>query len=88
MIPFLVGVFQVPIVIGVEVITGKVCDSFSVQEGIAVEREIAIAMAKRDALEGYAVFVNVTETVDNYELKNSITSSVFAYVLNNMKITS
>ena len=45
-------------------------------------------MAKRDALEGYAVFVNATATVDNYVLKNSIISSVSASVLNNMKITN
>ena len=88
LLPFLVGVFQVPIVIGGEVITGKGCYRFSDQESIAVAREIALSMAKRDALEGYAVFVNATATVDNYVLKNSIISSVSASVLNNMKITS
>ncbi len=88
LLPFLVGVFQVPIVIGGEVITGKGCYRFSDQESIAVAREIALSMAKRDALEGYAVFVNATATVDNYVLKNSIISSVSASVLNNMKIKS
>jgi len=88
LLPFLVGIFQVPIVIGGEVITGKGCYRFSDQESIAVAREIALSMAKRDALEGYAVFVNATATVDNYVLKNSIISSVSASVLNNMKITS
>ena len=88
LLPFLVGVFQVPIVIGGEVITGKGCYRFSDQESIAVAREIALSMAKRDALEGYAVFVNATATVDNYVLKNSIISSVSASVLNNMRITN
>ena len=88
LLPLIVGVFQVPFVIGVEVITGKGCYRFSDQESIAVAREIALSMAKRDALEGYAVFVNATATVDNYVLKNSIISSVSASVLNNMKITS
>ena len=53
-LPFLVGVFQVPFVIGGEVITGKGCYRFSDQESISVAREIALSMAKRDALEGYA----------------------------------
>jgi len=88
LIPFLVGVFQVPLLIGGEVITGKGCYRFSDQESISVAREIALSMAKRDALEGYAVFVNATATVDNYVLKNSIISSVSASVLNNMKTTS
>jgi hypothetical protein len=86
--PFFMGVFQVPLLIGGEVITGKGCYRFSDQESISVAREIALSMAKRDALEGYAVFVNATATVDNYVLKNSIISSVSASVLNNMKITS
>ena len=85
-IAILIGFLQVPLLIGGEIITGKGCYRFSDQESIAVAREIALSMAKRDALEGYAVFVNATATVDNYVLKNSIISSVSASVLNNMKI--
>ena len=86
-IAILIGFLQVPLLIGGEIITGKGCYRFSDQESIAVAREIALSMAKRDALEGYAVFVNATATVDNYVLKNSIISSVSASVLNNMNIT-
>lgn len=87
-ISILIGFFQAPLLIGGEVITGKGCYRFSDQESIAVAREIALSMAKRDALEGYAVFVNATATVDNYVLKNNIITSVSASVLHNMKITS
>jgi hypothetical protein len=88
LLPFFMGVFQAAFVFGGEVITGTGCYRFSDQESISVAREIALSMAKRDALEGYAVFVNATATVDNYVLKNSIISSISASVLNNMKITS
>ena len=71
---------------GGEIITGKACYRFSDQESLAVARDIALSLAKRDALESYAVFVNATATVKNYKLKNSIITSVSASVLNNMKI--
>ena len=87
LLPLFVGVLQIPFVSGGEIITGKGCYRFSDQESIAVAREIALSMAKRDALEGYAVFVNATATVDNYVLKNSIITSVSASVLSNMQIT-
>ena len=86
LITFLAGVFQAPLVIASEIITGKACYRFSDQESLAVARDIALSLAKRDALESYAVFVNATATVKNYKLKNSIITSVSASVLNNMKI--
>ena len=87
LLPFLVGVFQVTIVIGSEVITGKGCYRFSDQESIAAARDIALAMAKREALEGYSVFVNATTTVENYTMKNNLITSITAANLNNLKIT-
>jgi hypothetical protein len=88
LITILIGILQAPFVIGGEIITGKACYRFSDQESLAVARDIALSLAKRDALESYAVFVNATATVKNYKLKNSIITSVSASVLNNMKITS
>ena len=88
LITILLGILQAPFVIGGEIITGKACYRFSDHESIAAARDIALSMAKREALEGYAVFVNATATVNNYVLKNSIITSVSASVLNNMKITS
>ena len=87
LLTFLVGVFQAPLVIGGEIITGKACYRFSDQESIAAARDIALAMAKREALEGYSVFVNATTTVENYTMKNNLITSITAANLNNLKIT-
>ena len=87
LIPFFAGVFQAPLVIGGEIIKGKACYRFSDQESIAVARDIALAMAKREALEGYSVFVNATTTVENYTMKNNLITSITAANLNNLKIT-
>ena len=86
LIAILIGIFQGSLLVGGEIIVGKACYRFSDQESIAVARDIALSLAKRDALESYAVFVNATATVKNYKLKNSIITSVSASVLNNMKI--
>ena len=87
LIPFFAGVFQAPLVIGGEIIKGKACYRFSDQESIAAARDIALAMAKREALEGYSVFVNATTTVENYTMKNNLITSITAANLNNLKIT-
>ena len=67
-----------------ENIKGHACYRFSDQESIAAAREIALA--KRDALEGYAVFVSATSLVENMTLKNEIITSITGSILNNMKI--
>jgi hypothetical protein len=87
LIPFLVSIFQAPMLIGGEIIKGKACYRFSDQESIAAARDIALAMAKREALEGYSVFVNATTTVENYTMKNNLITSITAANLNNLKIT-
>ena len=87
LIPFFAGFFQAPLVIGGEIIKGKACYRFSDQESIAAARDIALAMAKREALEGYSVFVNATTTVENYTMKNNLITSITAANLNNLKIT-
>ena len=87
LIPFYTCVFQAPLLIGGEIIKGKACYRFSDQESIAAARDIALAMAKREALEGYSVFVNATTTVENYTMKNNLITSITAANLNNLKIT-
>jgi hypothetical protein len=87
LIPFLVSIFQAPMLIGGEIIKGNACYRFSDQESIAAARDIALAMAKREALEGYSVFVNATTTVENYTMKNNLITSITAANLKNLKIT-
>ena len=69
-----------------EEIKGKSCYHYSDNEALNSAREIAISMAKRDALEGYAVFVNSTSTVENFTLKNDLITSLTGGLLKNLKI--
>ena len=70
-----------------EIVRGKACYRFSDQESIQAARDIAMSMAKREALEGYKVFVESTSTVQNFTLKNDLISSLSVAVLRKMKIT-
>ena len=85
-ITILIWFFQAPLLIGGEIIVGKACYRFSDHESIATARDIALSMAKREALEGYSVFVNATTTVENYTMKNNLITSITAANLNNLKI--
>lgn len=70
-----------------EQITGNACYRYSENESINAARDIALTMAKRDALEGYTVFVGTTSTVENFTLKNDLITSLTAGFLNNLKVT-
>lgn len=74
------------IAFGAETIHGKACYRFSDNESIAVARDIALSMAKRDALEGYAVFVESSSVLENTTLKNDIISSVSAGLMRQIKV--
>ena len=69
-----------------EIVKGKACYRFSDQDSIQAARDIALSMAKREALEGYSVFVESTSTVQNSTLKNDLISSLSVAVLRKMKI--
>ena len=71
-----------------ETITGSACYRFSDNESIAAARDIALSMAKRDALEGYSVFVDSKKTVENTVLKKDFTSISTAGQLKNLKVTA
>jgi hypothetical protein len=70
-----------------ETISGQACYRFSDNESIAAARDIALSLAKRDALERYAVFVDSTTTVENAALKNDLITSLTGAVFRNLKVT-
>jgi hypothetical protein len=70
-----------------ETISGQACYRFSDNESIAAARDIALSLAKRDALERYAVFVDSTTTVENAALKNDLITSLTGAVLRKLAIT-
>ena len=71
---------------GMEVVKGSACYRFSDSESIKVAREIALSMAKREALESYEVFISSTSAVENYTLKNDIIMNLSMGILKNVKI--
>ena len=71
------------VMFGTQTITGKACYRFSDQESIQTARDIALSMAKRDALEGTEVYVNATSTVENNTVRNQIIQSVSGALLKN-----
>jgi len=70
-----------------EIVRGKACYRFSDQDSIQAARDIALSMAKREALEGHSVFIESTSAVENFTLKNDLISSLSVAVLRKMKIT-
>ena len=71
---------------GMEIVKGSACYRFSDSESIKVAREIALSMAKREALESYEVFISSTSAVENYTLKNDIIMNLSMGILKNVKI--
>ena len=71
---------------GMEVVKGSECYRFSDSESIKVAREIALSMAKREALESYEVFISSTSAVENYTVKNDIIMNLSMGILKNVKV--
>ena len=69
-----------------EVVTGKACYRYSDNESLTAAREIALSMAKRDALEGNSVFVESTSNVENMTLKNDLITNLTTGYLKNLKV--
>ena len=69
-----------------EVVTGKACYRYSDNESLTTAREIALSMAKRDALESNSVFVESTSNVENMTLKNDLITNLTTGYLKNLKV--
>ena len=69
-----------------EVVTGNACYRYSDNESLTAAREIALSMAKRDALEGNSVFVESTSNVENMTLKNDLITNLTTGYLKNLKV--
>ena len=69
-----------------EVVTGNACYRYSDNESLTAAREIALSMAKRDALEGNSVFVESTSNVENMTLKNDLIANLTTGYLKNLKV--
>lgn len=83
----LIMLFSPLILFGAEQISGHACYKFSDEESINAARDIALSLAKREALEGYSVFVQSTTTVRNNILLNDIIQSITVGLLNNLEVT-
>ena len=79
-------VLAIPTLSVAETIKGNACYRFSDKESISAARHIALSMAKRDALEGYAVFVESSSGVENFSLKNDLITSVTAGLMRRIRI--
>ena len=69
-----------------ETIKGHACYHYSDNESLNDARDIALSMAKREALESYSVFVESSSVVENHVLKNDLIASLSAAVLKNLKV--
>jgi len=69
-----------------ERIFGKGCYRYTDKESLNVAREVALSIAKRQALESSNVFVESTSGVENIALKNDLITSLTAGLLKNLKI--
>ena len=69
-----------------EVVTGNACYRYSDNESLTAAREIALSMAKRDALEGNSVFVESTSNVENMTLKNDLITNLTTGYLKHLKV--
>lgn len=70
-----------------EIVRGTACYRFSDNESLNAAREIALSMAKRDALESNSVFVESTSNLENMTLKNDLITNLTAGYLKNLKVT-
>jgi len=76
-----------PVLARAEPIPGRACYHYSDNESIIVARDIALSLAKRNALESYIVFVQSTGAVENFALKNDLITSLAGGFLHDLQVT-
>jgi hypothetical protein len=69
-----------------EIVSGKACYHFSDNESLNSAYDIALSMAKREALESYSIFIQSTSTVNNSVLKNELITTLSSGFLKNLQI--
>lgn len=73
--------------INAEEIKGRACYRFSDNESLLVARDIALSLAKREALESYSVFVESASALENAQLRNDLITSLSAGMMQGLRIT-
>ena len=63
-----------------EIVRGTACYRFSDNESLNAAREIALSMAKRDALESNSVFVESTSNLENMTTTSDVTAGNYVVV--------
>jgi hypothetical protein len=65
---------------------GRACYRYSDQESLIIARDVALSLAKREALEGYVVFVEASSAAENFALKNDLILSLTTGYLKNLRV--
>ena len=76
-----------PLAAQAEEIIGHGCYRYSDNESLIVARDTALSLAKRDAMERYAVFVESASTVENAQLRNDLINSLSAGLMRGLRVT-
>lgn len=72
---------------GAEPVTGEACYGYGLTETLLSARFIALSLAKRNALESYAVYTDATANMQDALLKNEIISNLTVRVLKGIEVT-
>ena len=69
-----------------ETISGRGCYTYGETETLAAAKAISLALAKRNALEGYEPFAEATAAFTDPQLKNEVLANVTARALKTLKV--
>ena len=70
-----------------ESISGEACYTYGPGETLIGAKHISISLAKRKALEGYAVFAEATVNMQDPQLRNVLVANLTARVMKDVQIT-